>query len=64
MKKYECVRVRFPLGLQEEGEEHRAVLNEYAKKGYRYVGYIPRQMKLYGRIRAVDLIFEMDVEDA
>ncbi|MBQ7337237.1 MAG: DUF4177 domain-containing protein [Clostridia bacterium] len=44
-------------------EEHRMVIDEYAKKGFRYVGYIPTHMDTYGKLRSIDLIFEKDEND-
>lgn len=63
MKKYACVSVRIPRGFQKETYEHRKIIDEYARKGYRYVGYIPMRIKLYGRTLMVDLIFEADDGD-
>ena len=39
------------------------VIDEYAKKGFRYVGYIPTHMDTYGKLRSIDLIFEKDEND-
>ena len=40
--------------------EHRQIIDQYAAKGYRYVGYIPTDITGHGVIRQVDLIFEID----
>jgi len=36
------------------------LIDEYAAKGYRYVGFIPVNMTDYGKIKDVDLIFEIE----
>ena len=40
--------------------EHRQIIDEYAEKGYRYVGMIPTELTAHGYIRAIDLVFEME----
>lgn len=40
--------------------EHRQIINEHAAEGYRYVGYVPTNMNDHGKIREIDLIFEID----
>ena len=61
MKKYEYVNVNVG-GLFFSGSmEHREIIDEYAAKGYRYVGYIPTDMNNNGKIYEMDLIFEIDV---
>lgn len=42
--------------------EHRQVIDEYAKKGWRYVGWFPTSSSnfIQGVIEKVDLIFEKD----
>lgn len=41
---------------------HREIIDEYAAKGYRYVGWFPRKSSnlIEGVIEEVDLIFEID----
>ena len=41
-------------------EEHRQIIDEYASKGYKYVGYIPTEMTGHGQILMMDLVFEID----
>ena len=36
------------------------IIDEYAAKGYRYVGYIPVEMTGHGQILEMDLIFEIE----
>ncbi len=60
MKKYEYVNVYIGKFCGAKSEEHRSIIDEYAKKGYRYAGYIPTNISDYGKIKAMDLIFEID----
>ncbi len=60
MKRYEYVKVRVGKFIGARSEEHREIIDEYAKKGYRYVGYIPTNMSDHGKIIDMDLVFEMD----
>lgn len=61
MKKYEYVNVKNTSKfLSVKSEEHRKIIDEYAAKGYRYVGFIPTKMADYGMIKEMDLIFEKD----
>jgi len=61
--KYEYVNVETKIGiLSTTNDEHRRIIDEYAKKGYRYVGYIPTEMEPHGVVGAYDLIFEKNEE--
>ena len=60
MKKYEYVYINFDGFLGSGSEEHRQIIDEYAAKGYRYVGYVPTNMTPHGKIVEMDLIFEID----
>ena len=51
MKKYEYVSVHIGKLVGAKSEEHRQIIDEYAKKGYRYVGYIPTVISDYGKIK-------------
>ncbi len=64
MKKYVYVNVA-TVGkglLSNKTEAHREIIDEYAEKGYRYVGWFPTKSSnlLEGVIEKVDLIFEID----
>ena len=61
MNKYEYVSVHINKFIGARSEEHRQIIDEYARKGYRYVGYIPTVMTDYGKIKDMDLVFEIDV---
>ena len=43
-------------------QDYREVINAYAAKGYRYVGWFPKKTSnmLSGVMEEVDLIFELD----
>ena len=61
MKKYEYVNVH--IGIFFAGaasEEHRDIIDEYASRGYRYVGFIPTKIDSYGKFKDIDLIFEIE----
>lgn len=61
MKKYEYVNVKIGKVFSSKSEEHRQIIDEYAVRGYRYVGYIPTKMDTYGKVDYIDLIFELDI---
>ena len=60
MKKYKYVEVKIGKFIGAKSEEHRQIIDEYASKGYRYVGYIPTHISDYGKIIKMDLVFEKD----
>lgn len=60
MKKYEYVSVHIGNLFGASSEGHRQIIDEYAAKGYRYVGYIPTNISGNGTIINIDLIFETD----
>lgn len=61
MKHYEYVNVHIATLFGAKSNEHRQIIDEYALKGYRYVGYIPTDISDYGKIKKMDLIFEKDM---
>lgn len=61
MKKYEYVSLHIGKLFGSKSKDHKQIIDEYAKKGYRYVGYIPTKISDYGKIIDMDLVFEMDV---
>lgn len=63
MKKYEYVNVKIGKFIGAKSEEHRQIIDEYASRGYRYVGYIPTKIREHGAIKSMDLIFEIDREE-
>lgn len=63
MKTYDFERVKTWGFFGAEVKDHRTIINEYAAKGYRYVGFIPTSMTSGGNLVEIDLIFEMDCEE-
>lgn len=61
MKKYEYVNVKIGKVFSSKSEEHRRIIDEYAAKGYRYVGYIPTYIDAEGKMNNMDLVFELDI---
>ena len=61
MKKYEYVSLHVNRFIGAKSEEHRQIIDDYARRGYRYVGYIPTIITDYGKIKDLDRIFEKDV---
>lgn len=61
MKTYEYVNVDINRFVGAKSEEHREIIDAFAEKGYRYVGFIPTNISDYGKIKAMDLIFEKDL---
>lgn len=60
MKKYEYVNIHIGKLVGAKSEEHRRIIDEYAAKGYRYAGYIPTKLDDFGKIKDIDLIFEIE----
>ena len=60
MKAYEYVNIHIGKLVGAGSEAHRASIDEYAARGYRYVGYIPTNINNYGKITDLDLVFERD----
>ena len=62
MKAYTYVEVKVSgYWMSMISHEHRDIIDDYAKRGYRYVGYIPTEMDTNGKLRSIDLILELDV---
>lgn len=63
MKHYEFVNVAYQMEgvVMASLEGHREIIEEYAAKGYRYVGAVPTEVSAAsGCIRKADLIFEKE----
>ncbi len=61
--KYEYVTVNTLNGIfSNKNQGYRDVINDYASKGYRYVGWFPVKTNNFieGAFEKVDLIFEID----
>ena len=61
MKKYEYVIIKIGRFIGARSEEHRRIIDEYAAKGYIFIGYIPTKMSDYGKIVEMDLVFEIEL---
>lgn len=61
MKKYEYVSLHIDKFFGASSKEHREIIDKYAKDGYRYVGYIPTVITDHGKIKDMDLIFELEI---
>lgn len=61
MKQYKYEKIRIASFWRAGSKEHRDIIDDYAARGYRYVGYIPTKIESYGRVTEIDLIFEADV---
>ena len=61
MKQYAYINVRVGRAFGGKCQEHREIIDQFAARGYRYVGYIPTIISDYGKIKDLDLIFEKDV---
>lgn len=64
MKKYKYHKINICKRLFSPApDDYRAIIDTYAKQGYRYVGYIPSCTEAYGRVTELDLIFEIDIDN-
>ena len=59
MVKYEYVTIDNEKWVGGKFTQHREIINDYAKKGYKYVGYIPTKLSDMGKFTEIDLIFEI-----
>lgn len=60
MKKYEYVSVKIGKFIGAKSEEHREIIDNYAEKGFRYVGFISTVMTDHGKIETMDLVFQKE----
>ena len=60
MKQYEYVHLKINRFAGAKLEDHRQIVDEYARRGFRYVGFLPTSISDYGKIKELDLIFEND----
>ena len=59
MKKYEYVSIISDKLIGSKFVEHRKIIDKYALKGYSYIGFIPVHSNSDGKLKEVDLIFEI-----
>lgn len=60
MKRYEYVPVEIGWFFGSGTIEHRDIIDRYARLGYTYKGYIPTNINSEGRMKSIDLIFEIE----
>lgn len=60
MYQYEYVTLVSGKWVGTRFTEHRRIIEEYAERGCRYVGYLPTEIDSYGKIKELDLIFERE----
>ena len=68
MFKYEYETVSYTLdgwgplsGTDYQAENYRAIIDNRAKEGWRYVGCIPTRQRGTGHTQEIDLIFEKEI---
>ena len=49
--------------IVEIDEDYHRIINEKAKKGWRYVGFFPTIQRGTGHIQEMELIFEKEIKD-
>ncbi|MDD3227372.1 MAG: DUF4177 domain-containing protein [Tissierellia bacterium] len=59
---YEYVNVKNAKFFSANSTEHREIIDEYARRGYRFICFIPTTIEGYGRITSFDLVFEKPEE--
>lgn len=62
MKRYVYVNVEYKMKdmVLATISQHREIIDEYAKKGYKYCGSIATEISITGCAKNIDLIFEKD----
>lgn len=48
--------------IDNSSQEHRAIIDQHAKEGWRFVGFVPTLFSSYGGIKEMDLVFEREEE--
>ena len=68
MYKYEYEKVKYTLegwgplaGNDYKIEKYQSIINQRAKNGWRYIGYIPTIQRGTGHTQEIDLIFEKEI---
>lgn len=61
MKRYEYKTVSIAYGAANNTFDHyRAIIDEYAKKGYVFKTWVPVSISSSGSIKKIDLVFETE----
>lgn len=63
MKHYKYVEICYKAKgvLFHISSDHKSIIDEHSREGYRYVGYVPSQIDAHGSLRKIDLIFEKNI---
>lgn len=64
MKQYSYMQVHIGRMDGSKSAEIRQAIDDYAAKGYRYIGFIPVRENDRGRTTDMDLVFEKDAENS
>jgi len=59
MYKYEYVRIENTVLAKSNFSKYKEIIDEYAKKGYRFVGFVPITINFRGRVTKMELVFEI-----
>lgn len=62
MYKYKFIEISVK-GMFIGGDDHRKLIADRSKKGWRFVAAIPSSAGSYGQIGSVDLVFERKIEE-
>ena len=60
IKMKDCLGREWQMGTVQLDFQLPQVIKDMAEKGYSYVGYIPARIQSYGRVSAIDLVFEKE----
>ncbi len=61
MYEYEYVTIQTKGAFTAEFRTRREVIDQYAREGWRYAGWVPATLGAYGSIGQIDLIFEREI---
>lgn len=61
MYEYKFIEVS-TKGMFFGGDDHRKIIDERSKKGWRFVAAIPSSAGSYGQVSSVDLVFERKID--
>ena len=60
MYRYEYVNLKGGKLMVSEFEESCGIIDEYAQRGYRFVGYVPKIFLTSGCMVEMNLVFEIE----
>lgn len=59
---YETIYTGGGFFADNSGKEHRKVIADYARRGWRFAGSVPSKFTSNGGIKEIDLVFEREVD--